>query len=711
MSEASERYSVLIVGIDAIEGGASEAVVRLEKRFRLPRNVAEKLVSSIPAVVKKDVTMGEAQRYASALRSIDAECRIVPFKSSASNKASVTGILRKKSKSRRGDSTSREAVRTSGGYTMVKRRRNEDEHPAEGDETHELDDVADFLGALADPDEGTPMGGVRSASGEAEAVERTIVGIGGAAQRPSPATKTARFDPSAFALPDHLGSGEHAPVSVSDGGSGDFGAIGEAPNEAPAAPEGAVADEPPAGRPSVFDELMALGPDSQLGVQARGALEASGAIAPVDAEIVTGQEPAVSPEAERPSAERIRTERPAEELATSGPSRVTEFGTLELAGADESGIGLELDTDKPHLTGRHMAVGAREGADEDEFTEPPSSLAGSGVSRAFDPDADDVRIGLASGSGDFDGVRPRSGAVRRMRDVGTPMSEPGVRRSESGPTPRVSSSNPAHVVGGFDARAERSRKSTQRTIRTFLGLILMIIVFVAGAYGVYFYLQYAASADSKRFAEASTYYEHQIRLPNGDAVRACALVGEDSPEYVCRYSREWYASHFVGLSEAVLDRAPGACFGALYEDGQTFDSTIDCLVETGSGDATEKTRLYVSTRRECDASLTAVEAGNSVSCRSGSVAEVLAQRADAPTLPLEEELEFTYRRDVQLATDVGAIDAREFMVEGGETTEYRYFAPEIGLFVRRAELAGSARLRLTYSERAGQTSGTQVWPR
>lgn len=287
----------------------------------------------------------------------------------------------------------------------------------------------------------------------------------------------------------------------------------------------------------------------------------------------------------------------------------------------------------------------------------------------------------------------------------------GGGRSSSGATPPVGSSTPSAVVGGFDARAERSRKSTQRFVRTFVRLLLIVIVGVAGASGVYLYLGYVSQKDARRFAEASTYYEHHLRLRGGDAVRACALVEAEPPSFSCRYSKEWFATWLPDLEPALVERAPGACFGTLREDGQNLYEILDCTLSVQRDGATEKERLYFSRARECATRLADIEVGGSTECRVGKVARVLLPRAEAPSPDLGTTLTFEYRRNVDLPTDVGTLATREFIVRGGSTAEYRYYAPSIGLFVRRAELAGSASLRISYSERGGQTAGTQVWPR
>lgn len=731
MAEETDRHSVLIVGIDGIPGGAVAASTRLEQKFRLPRPVADKLVSSIPAVVKKAVSMDDAQRYAAAIRSIGAEARIVPFSPNKKERAAVTGILKpRRPRASVSESKRADVGRSSGGYIAVNKRRERDGGGPRG--------------------EGTPAGGIAPASSGASA--RTDVAAPSVTdnkQAPAPAAKTSSpnlketmmgtgFDPSAFALPGALGSvppgardaaPPPTPASVLDlfddsapekiqsdedffgALSGDFGTVGDAEflddgkSLSASSAGGAAVGTEEGGRPSLFDELMALD-DSGIGIGTAGGLgfgmSESGESKGRERKPAAKQSPA------KPSASGGK--KPKDSLELSGPfddpafassdpevkppvngrtGGVDQFGNLEL-GADPADSALQLDTDKPHLSGAFDAVDSAgfEVPEDDDFGLPVPAAQVRGtiqMSGLSDPLAAEIERTLA-------------------------QSQPTERS-------RVSADGSVQdVTGGFSAAAERSRNSNSKFVRA-VGLMILLTIVAGGAVaGFFFYERWAATLDATRFAEATNYFEHTVRLPASESgpasyVRGCAQLDPSAQTFSCRYSKEFYQFYFPGMSSSLQNAAPGSCFGTLTEGGAGSAEVLDCTVSASDGVSSATVRVYAGSFRDCATSLTSLESGGVAECTLRTAAVELSADASPPAGD-EVAASFEFKRPFQLDTDVGDIGTREYLVtQDGHPSEYHHFAGTLGMLVRSAELGGAAGLRLTFADRGGSTAGHQAWPR
>ena len=686
MADDNERHSVLIVGIDGIPGGAAAASTRLEQKFRLPRPVAEKLVASIPAVVKKDVTMDDAQRYAAAIHSIGADARIVPYSANKKEKAGVTGVLKQRgpqpamSESKRGD-----LVPTSGGYMSVTKKRGTDNE-------------------LAERDEGTAAGGIVPAGASAALRDVEPEDHPSAESSPIGTANTimgTAFDPAAFALPAALNSGTPADGAMTNpdlfedvdaGGGAIAGTIGTATDEFGAADtEFAGAEVSEGNRPSLFDELMSMD-DSGIGMSPdRGDFGMS----------QSGEAAARKLPDPRPS---LSESNPTREFADSqttssaaGPTGFDQFGNLELGGdPSESGLNLQLDTNKPHLTGSFAAVsdsGASDSSRSDksgEFDLPPPPPKAKGtvlLSALTDPLEEEIE--------------------RTLRE-----SQP-VERTRTLEAGFLSAKN---ATGGFSATAERHRNSNSRFARVIGWLILLIILAGGAGAGFVFYERWAATLEAKNFAEAPNYFEHTTRFAtsadgHANFVRGCAQPDPTVPTFSCRYSREFYQTEFPEIDSAIQTAAASQCYGTLFDDGQSSAEILDCKVSVTRAEGTVSARFYAAFHRECEISLVMMESGDTTQCTFSEVVELLA--ADAATPSGERvTVQVEYKRRFELDTDAGGLASREYLFSHTDrSAEYHYFSESVGLFVRAAELGGAATLRLTFADRGGNTAGHQAWPR
>jgi len=71
------QYNVVVIRFGAAIEGPGEASTRLAKRFGIPAEAADKLVASLPALVKRGVARGDAEKLATVLRSDGFEVRVV----------------------------------------------------------------------------------------------------------------------------------------------------------------------------------------------------------------------------------------------------------------------------------------------------------------------------------------------------------------------------------------------------------------------------------------------------------------------------------------------------------------------------------------------------------------------------------------------------------------------------------------------------------
>ena len=532
--------------------------------------------------------------------------------------------------------------------------------------------------------------------------------------------------------------------------SGDFGIAEEDVGPPPPATDGFPSSGAfDVARPSAFDELMAMGDSSSHlpGIDASMSRLAAGE-APTRQQVRRPPSPFAPPaSAARPSpfgaspatppAERPRSafSDPTEERpAFTGPpvagaadgasmlDRTVEgFGVLPLRDSrNESGLNLQLDTKKPHLTGPQTAIG--DGPRWQAEPRRPSSeleLAPTGVD--IDPSVEPRHPARRTTPGGQQAVRGTVGVPESARaPAGLSLDgvASGASRKTRAPRPKRAAAS-APVIGGFTATHERNRRGTQRVVRVLLTLMVVIIAVSGLLAAGMLYLRHAAAQDATRFAQGSEYVEHILLVEgrasadaaaeSADAIRACAGDGV-APDLVCRYSREWYTAHFGTVSDAVADRAPGTCFGHLTEDGTSSVEELDCTLTSAAGEPLRLARL--ATRR-CDASLLELPVGGSTACRFGEVAQLLPKDAEFMTsVDSTERLTLEFRRELELSTDVGPLATREYLVsdESGPR-EYHYYAASLGTFVRQAPLAGAANLRVTYTERDGRGSGVQVWPR
>lgn len=723
MAEENDRYSVLVVDVDGIPGGPEGAASRLAKKFKMPLEVAEQLVASVPAVVKRDVGRDEADRYAAALRALGAASRVVRFRTDTGAQAAVTGILKPRRSSSSLGAAARDAVRTSGAYMSVKKRGAEGEAVGgeRGDaiasdtvETRPIDEsIEDTIVVDVDAaDWALPVGvagGAKDAPAEVpSAIDAPHPPVDESAEDP--------FDIDAFALPssigrDRTGSGPAAgSEDFASRYSGDFGAASAdfaamssaGYNAVPAsfvAPLDGDEEEdvpaPPPGRPNAYDELMAMGDSSS---QLPG--------------ITEPQRNQRQPRPVRPPAAHVPKPAPTEEERKHVPNfDLDDFNVLDLGSRpSDSATGLELDTDKPHLSGAHQAVRF------DDFDDRPLSRSGgskplsaSGTSRRLSVSGAQPRADLNRSDSGASGAVPRThssggtaiGGDDHLLSDGDPLARSAAGRRTSGAQGRV--------TGGFNAQRERNRRGTQRIARTLVTLTLLVIVGSAIAAGAILYLRHAGSRDAVRFAQGDIYTEHHLRLGESDAVRACAREPEES-QWVCRYSREWYQEYFGNVPAAVLDRAPNACLGHFEESGSVARERLDCTLSSGADEV--PVRLARLRERTCDRPLDALEEGETTVCRFSDAARVLPKEAEFLTAQDVVTAEVQYRRVMELNTDVGTLATREFMVRmPGTPGSYYYFAPSVGMFVRRALVAGAATSRVTYFEDDGQGRGVQVWPR
>ena len=685
MTDENERHSVLIVGIDGIPGGPAAASTRLEQKFRLPRPVAEKLVSSIPAVVKKDVTMEDAQRYAAAIRSIGADARIVPYSANKKDKAAVTGILKPRrprtglSESRRGD-----VVPTSGGYISVNKKREAAGEPSPREQGTAAGGIVPAAAAAVSPEDSKDETRVEAASLE---TAKTIIGTA--------------FDPSAFALPSTLnaeGSEDDAAPALLDpfeasgpaALSGNF--IGTSTDEFGAADTAFVDSEVSEGnRPSLFDELMSMG-DSGIGMSLDSGdfgLSESG-----EAEARKKEKVSPAPSRGEGGPKRETGDRTIVS-SESGPAKVDQFGNLELGDdANASGLRLQLDTDKRHLTGSFAAISESGGFDtsnerSDEFDLPPAPPKAKGT----------VRLSALND--------PLAEEIERTLRESQPIERPKMP---------MASGSAKYVTGGFSAAAERNRNSNSRFARVIGWMILLIILAGGAVAGFVFYERWAATLDAKSFAEAPNYFEHTTRLAASEDVpanfvRGCAQSDPAVPTFSCRYSQEFYESRFPEVDSDIQAAAASRCYGTLFDDGQSSAELLDCKVTVARPEGNVSARFYVAFQRECEVSLLMMESGDTTQCTFAEALEVLANDAAPPSgerVPVGVE----YKRPFELDTDVGGLASREYLFTGaGRNAEYHYFSESVGLFVRAAELGGAASLRLTFADRGGNTAGHQAWPR
>ena len=679
MAEETDLHSVLLVGIDGIPGGPAAATTRLEQKFRLPRAAAEKLVASIPAVVKKDVSNEDAQRYAAAIRSIGADARIVPCSPSTKERAAAAGSLQPHElrASAATHSNRGEVGSTSGGYLSVNRRPDS--------------------GALAEREESTAAGGIvpagaRAVPRDSDSRDQTRVAEPGEI-RTAKTIMGSGFDPSAFALPSSIRSRSQEAANDSDNSPGlgaadflhldDFGGGAEF-GDSPGNLDGADTEFLDSGgqRPSLFDELMSM-EDSGIGIAPAagdfGINEAGEAEAPSP---LSRSEPSF----EKPNPSGAP---PTELWDPPAPnSGVDQFGNLELGGGDPDSSGLQLDTKKPHLTGSFAAVsqsGSFEEAGGLDLPDPPPGKAK---------------------------------ATMRLSALNDPLAEEIERTlRESGPIERTRIAAPTRdVTGGFSAEAERHRNSNSRFAKVVGWMILLVILTGGVAAGYVFYERWAATLDAKAFAEAPNYFEHTTRVEGADGavvtfVRGCAQPDPAQPSFSCRYSREFYEPRFPDVHPDLHAAAASRCYGELSDDGQSSTETLDCAVQVNQGDESVSARFYISVNRQCDDSLVMMESGDTTECRFTEVSTTLDPGAVPPAgEPLAVGVE--YKRPFELDTDIGGLASREYLfTTPGAPQEYHYFAESVGLFVRAAELGGAASLRLTFADRGGNTAGHQAWPR
>ncbi len=827
MSEENSRYSVLIVGIDGIEGGPPAAAARLAAKFRLPRANAEQLVDSIPAIVKKDITRNEAQRYVSAIRSIGAEARVVPFRSDAVGVAKVTGIVRPLR--RGGGDKGRESgtARSSGSYINVNRRRC-------ADNGEKPDGVAETSGSyrsiapgrrgerplgneeslLDTPEDAPPAGRGADDRGDAAAVvdspgdgaeessgvEFSVTGGGSEGEGesaedlfawadalPDPGTSAAEraFSASKPELPPDAAPGESPdpadsmdrfslPSSLS-GALGDGAGAGPGtdqddgpshdrftlPSSLPAmrsgderdsddlAAGGAATGDRPAGD-DLADDPFALPPGvmrAGAGSQESADDGASGDAAPDvddldwDRNALTEMDEAAAKQLEEPGpgiakkrptlfdelmaidsdpaidrtelgdllpgsgSTQAANEKPSEEARArktpdrSGPS-LSDDGNLDLGGSSNLGDALELDTDKEHLTGHHEAISLEDGdprgvtGSRPPATEMMSALDLTGFSGSS-PSAGPGRAGSRSASGD-------SGVA----------GAPGMGSGAPPPTRPAPGDGPSHVVGGFSAKSERSRSRGKRVYGFLKGVFLLGLLAGIGFGGWYGWTIHSGNVYPTQFASSQFFYEFQLRVGDGYAIRACA--GRDDNSFLCRYSVEFFREAFPDAELPVAELASATCFGTLTDDGTNMNEEIDCVVEKDRGGELRRYLFRYESYRRCASSLLELEPERAVECDCHAGGEMSVDRAvPSPGPPRPEKMRYEFRRELSLNTDVGYLPAREYSVtsESSDLAELVYIAPDVGLVVRRARLAGSTTLRLTYMEEPARGGGQSVWPR
>lgn len=75
MADSSERFDVLVNGFDPTAGDPVEGLMRM---FGLDGAGAQKIVATVPMVVKRDVPSDLAERYFHALRKIGADVQLLP---------------------------------------------------------------------------------------------------------------------------------------------------------------------------------------------------------------------------------------------------------------------------------------------------------------------------------------------------------------------------------------------------------------------------------------------------------------------------------------------------------------------------------------------------------------------------------------------------------------------------------------------------------
>jgi hypothetical protein len=383
------------------------------------------------------------------------------------------------------------------------------------------------------------------------------------------------------------------------------------------------------------------------------------------------------------------TEPEVKSAVEGSPKRLGGFGNLEL-GVDPADSALQLDTNKPHLTGSFDAIdsGGFSVPAGDEFGLPASPAKAKGtirMSALSDPLAEEIERTLA-----------QSQPTERIRSA---LGDPSI-----------------DVTGGFSAAAERDRNSNTQFAQVIGWMILLIIVAGGALAGFVFYERWAATLDSKRFAEATNYFEHTVSLDGAadgleSFVRGCAQPDPSVPEFSCRYSQEFYQFYFPEVAADLQNVAPGSCYGTLSESGLSSSEVLDCTVNVTRSNGNASVRFYAASHRSCETSLTALESGDVAECTLRHVVAELAPES-APPNGTEVSASYEFKRPFELDTDVGGVGTREYLVtRADDAGEYHHHAASMGFLVRRAELGGAAGLRLTFADRGGSTSGHQAWPR
>lgn len=94
MGEATS-YNVLLVRVDGVEGGRDEAVRLLAEHFRLTAAEADRIIDSVPVVVRKRADEDASNRLVARLREMGFEARRIAAGTATSQRAaSITGILK-----------------------------------------------------------------------------------------------------------------------------------------------------------------------------------------------------------------------------------------------------------------------------------------------------------------------------------------------------------------------------------------------------------------------------------------------------------------------------------------------------------------------------------------------------------------------------------------------------------------------------------------
>jgi hypothetical protein len=663
MTEDSEVYSVLLVSVD----GVADPVAAIGGRFKLPTRTAEKLISAIPVLVKKRVSEGDALRYRDALAALGAEAEIVQAELAADEIARHRGAAR--------DSESGSAAEGPDPGVDEPSARVATGNEGPPDDSGLSPEDADL--GIADFDAFLAGGAEPSSDPDDESGARS----------PTPASGSTQYDPTAFALPGNVSSGGHVAVTSDDARSGGgqratmldelMTLAGASDSQLPIV-HGASFAPDAGGRPGRQPREDGTSRDEKEDGDSGSDQIGEDVPTAVGQEARSADEDVRSAPTDNEGRRRLAQIAPVKVPARSArgggrdsePERVQDFGTLafdEEVGDEDGGEELELDTAKPHLSGQHRALNIPI-VDHEARGGDAGSPGRSGATPAFAPGDPERR---ATGSA--------------IRDI--------------------------HITGGFRAEDERRRRATRRFVRFAIWMIALTILVVAGAYGFLLFQRHQASASARAFMGAPTYAEHQIQVGERTAIRACALPS-GSEDYLCRYSRDWFAFHFPDLSPSMLERAPQSCFGELRESGATPLERMDCVVTLSLGATEEKVRLFVARQRECDSSPGALDEGKATTCRVSAIVARPDLGAPAPALEDEASETWEFRRTRELSTEAGDISVREFVVRrANRAVEYRYLAPELGLFVRVAELAGASIQRITYLERSGESAGAQRWPR